>query len=130
MEQKEMLKVTHIPTTQEDIQVGDVFHSSWGATMHMNTYWRVVRKTSKTVTLRELQTVQHCTGFLSGEEYPIDEYVDSENLYDRRRVEVDGKFYSQVTRWLNAKGSMTVKIESYQFARPWDGKPDTYDHCD
>lgn len=49
MEQKEMLKVTHIPTTQDDIQVGDVFHSSWGATMRMNTYWRVVRRTSKTV---------------------------------------------------------------------------------
>ena len=130
METKEMLKLTHIPTTQADIQVGDIFHSSWGPTMVMNTYWRVVKRTAKTVTLRELQTVQHCTGFLSGDEYPIDEYVDSESMYDSRRTEVDGKFYSQVTRRLDPNGSMTIKVESFQYARPWDGKPDSYDHCD
>ena len=32
----EPLKVTHVPQSQDDIQVGDIFHSGWGATMMLN----------------------------------------------------------------------------------------------
>ncbi len=63
-------KPEHVPTTIEDIQVGDVFHSHWGATMSLNTYYKVIKRTAKFVTLRELRDVEHGTGFLQGVQYP------------------------------------------------------------
>lgn len=127
----ELLKVTHIPQTQEDIQVGDVFRSGWGATMSLNTFWKVVARTPKTVTLRTLNKVSVSGDGMTGEEMPVDEFEDYKMCYDQTRfVDKDGKVYSQVTRHLNKQGKMSIKVEDYMYAYPWDGKPKSYDHWD
>lgn len=127
-------KPEHIPTTIEDIQVGDVFHSHWGSTMSLNTYYKVIKRTAKFVTLRELRDVEHGTGFLQGVQYPLDEFVDHSSVYDSRRKEYpDGKVYAEVTRRLPTKleeGRIWIKISEWEYARPWDGKLNSFDHAD
>ena len=127
----ELLKVTHIPQTQEDIQVGDVFRSGWGATMSLNTFWKVVARTPKTVTLRTLRKVVVSGDGMSGKEMPVDEFVDYSNVYDNTRfVDKDGKVYIQVTRHLGKQGKMSIKVESFMFAYPWDGDAKSFDYWD
>ena len=127
-------KPEHIPTTIEDIQVGDVFHSHWGATMSLNTYYKVVKRTAKFVTLRELRSVEKGTGFLQGDQYPLDEFEDHSCVYDGRRKEYpDGKVYAEVTRRLPVKlehGRIWIKITDWEYASPWDGRIDSYDYAD
>jgi hypothetical protein len=126
----EMLKVTHIPKTVDDIRVGDIFHSHWGATMSLNTFWKVVKRTAKMVTLRSLRTIEVGHGFLNGEEYPVDEFEDWSCCYDRYRfVDKDGKVYQQVIRKLPESGT-TITIHTWMHAWPWNGKPASFDHCD
>lgn len=127
-------KPEHIPTTIEDIHVGDVFHSHWGATMSLNTYYKVIKRTAKFVTLRELRSVEKGTGFLQGIQYPLDEFEDHSSVYDDRRKEYpDGKVYAEVTRRLPTKleeGRIWIKISDYEYASPWDGRLNSYDHAD
>lgn len=127
-------KPEHIPTTIEDIQVGDVFHSHCNATMACNYYYKVVKCTAKFVTLRELRNVEVGTGFLHGVEYPMDEFADHSCMYDGRRKEYpDGKVYCEVTRRLPDKlenGRIWIKISDWEYARPWDGKLNSFDHAD
>lgn len=127
-------KPEHIPTTIEDIQVGDVFHSHCNATMACNYYYKVVKRTAKFVTLRELRNVEVGTGFLHGVEYPLDEFADHSCMYDGRRKEYpDGKVYCEVTRRLPDKlenGRIWIKISDWEYARPWDGKLNHFDHAD
>lgn len=127
-------KPEHIPTTIEDIRVGDVFQSHCNATMACNYYYKVIKRTAKFVTLRELRDVEDDTGFLRGVQYPLDEFVDASSVHDGRRKEYpDGKVYSEVTRRLPAKlenGRIWIKISEWEYARPWDGKLNSYDHAD
>lgn len=127
-------KPEHIPTTIEDIQVGDVFHSHWGATMSLNTYYKVIKRTAKFVTLRELRDVEQGTGFLHGVQYPLDEFTDYSSMHDGRRKEYpDGKVYAEVTRRLPTKleeGRIWIKISDYEYASPWDGRLNSFDHVD
>lgn len=126
----EMIKLTHIPKTVDDIRVGDVFHSHWGATMSMNTFWKVVKRTKKFVTLRSLRSVEKGEGFLNGVEFPVDEFEDWSSVYDQYRFEdKDGKVYQQVTRKLPDTGT-TITVQPWMHAWPWNGKPAPFDHCD
>lgn len=127
---EEMIKVEHIPKTVDDIRVGDIFHSHWGATMSLNTFWKVIKRTNKFVTLRALRSITKGTGFLSGVEFPVDEFDDWSMVYDQYRFEdKDGKVYQQVTRKLPDKDT-TITIQPWMHAWPWNGKPASFDHCD
>ena len=127
----EPLKVTHVPQTQDDIQVGDIFHSSWGATMRLNTYWKVIARTAKTVTLRTLNKVTVSGDGMTGREMPVDEFEDYSSVYDKTRfVDADGKAYSQVKRMLDKEGRLSIKVESFMYAYPWNGEANSYDHWD
>lgn len=127
-------KPEHIPATIEDIQVGDVFHSHCNATMACNYYYKVVKRTPKFVTLRELRDVEVGTGFLRGVQYPLDEFSDYSCMHDGRRKEYpDGKVYAEVTRRLPTKledGRIWIKISDWEYARPWDGRLNSFDHAD
>ena len=124
--------VTHFPKTANDIQVGDIFHSSWGATMTLNTYWKVVKRTPCFITLRELATEsENDGGFLSGNEWPLDRFADHSCVHDKERFEdTDGKVYAQRTVKVQKNNSTTLKLEDFMHAHPWDGKPHYYNHCD
>lgn len=123
--------VSHIPKTDSDIDVGDIFYSTWGATMTMVTYWKVVKRTAQFVTLRELDTYEESDGgFLSGYSKPLDKFKNYSNVYSSSRFEdTDGKVYSQCRVKLT-NGSTKLKIKSYMYAYPWNGKPKYYNHCD
>ena len=127
-------KPEHIPTTIEDIQVGDVFHSHCNATMACNYYYKVIKRTAKFVTLRELRDVEVDTDFLRGVQYPLDEFSDHSCMYDGRRKEYpDGKVYCEVTRRLPDKlenGRIWIKISDWEYAKPWDGRLNSFDHAD
>ena len=127
-------KPEHIPTTIEDIQVGDVFHSHCNATMACNYYYKVVKRTAKFVTLRELRNAEVGTDFLRGVEYPLDEFSDYSCVHDGRRKEYpDGKVYCEVTRRLPDKledGRIWIKISDWEYAKPWDGRLNSFDHAD
>ena len=131
---KGYFKPEHIPTTIADIRVGDVFHSHCNATMACNYYYKVVKRTAKFVTLRELRNVEVGTGFLHGVEYPLDEFTDYSSMHDSRRKEYpDGKVYCEVTRRLPDEledGRIWVKISDWEYARPWDGRLNSFDHAD
>jgi hypothetical protein len=127
-------KPEHIPTTIEDIQVGDVFHSHCNATMACNYYYKVIKRTAKFVTLRKLRDVEVDTDFLRGVQYPLDEFSDHSCMYDGRRKEYpDGKVYCEVTRRLPDKlenGRIWIKISDWEYASPWDGRLNSFDHAD
>lgn len=128
-------KPEHIPTTIADIRVGDIFHCHWGATMAMNDYYKVIKRTAKTVTLRKLCTKSIAEGFLSGKQYPIDKFEDYSNMYCGHRKEYpDGKVYCEMTKKLpdslDKQGRIWIKLSNYQFASPWDGRLDYFDYCD
>lgn len=125
----------HIPQSIEDIRVGDVFHSHCVATMACNYYYKVIKRTPKFITLRELRSNSRGTGFLQGVQYPIDEFMDQSSCYNSRRKEYpDGKVYAEVTRRLptelDREGRIWVKIEDYEYATPWNGKLNYFDHAD
>lgn len=125
----------HIPTTIDDVRVGDIFHCHWGATNALNDYYKVVKRTPKMVTLRLLRSKQIGTGFLSGIEYPIDEFADYESCYvGGRTVYPDGHVYCEYIKRLpsslDKRGRIWVKLSNDQWACQWDGHMDHYDHCD
>lgn len=123
--------VTHVPQTADDIRVGDIFHSHWGATMALNSYWKVVKRTKCFITIRELETASKSDGCFTGTEWPLDAFADHGCMYDKERfVDTDGKVYAQRTVKVRPDGSPRLKLEDYMWAWPWDGKPHSYDHCD
>lgn len=68
---------------------------------------------------------------MSGKEMPVDEFEDYSNVYDKTRfVDTDGKVYSQVKRMLDKEGRMSIKVESFMYAYPWNGEANSYDHWD
>ena len=128
-------KPEHIPTTIEDIRVGDIFHAHCVATMSCNYYYKVVKRTKKFVTLRRLESIEQSTGFLHGVEYPIDKFEDYSNIYCSKRVEYpDGNVYCEVTRKLpdslTESGRIWVRITDWEYASPWDGRLNSFDHAD
>ena len=123
--------VKHIPKTAADIQVGDIYFCSWGATMLLANFYKVVKRTKCFVTLRELDTVEKGDDQFTGTSVPLDTFVDSSSVYDDERfVDADGKVYAQRTVKVDPKGSPNLWYKKFMCCRPWDGQPKPYDHCD
>ena len=95
------------------LNIGDILESMWGYDQTNVDFYQVVKTTAATVTLRKLNTKTVDGDGWTGKVIPIkDDFGKAEPL--RRKVK-DG--------W---NGEPYVKIESYAFARPWDGKPSNY----
>ena len=132
------IKLDHIPTTADDIKVGDIFACSWGATMLMVDYYKVISRTKCYVTIRELNTVEESTGFLSGTCMPVvDEFADYSSCYtDARFEDKDGKVYAQyrvkISDYKDGEGNRRpcLKIKAWKTAYPWNGSPKSFNHCD
>lgn len=109
--------------------VGDILVSEWGYSMMMVSFFKVVaHKGQQTLVLHELQqkTVKHYD-FLNGETVPTDELTIPANP---RVAAGNGEWEEQgdfVVRW-NPAGY--AKLASFAYARPWDGLPRRFDHCD
>lgn len=89
------------------VKVNDIFCASWGYEQTNWTFFKVVKVSATMATLQKLKNNHdEIPGAMRGTVVPSDE-ADGKPV--RRKI-------------LNFDGPM-FKIESYMFARPWDGQP-------
>ena len=109
--------------------VGDILNSSWGYDQTNISWYRVERRTEKSVWLVELKgTVVEQTGFMQGRAMPSS---DIQGRYKDPYFDENGELqqdwdYSPFRRKLsfstwNDEPEPYVKLSSYEYARPWDG---------
>lgn len=125
--------VTHTPTSADDIKVGDIYYSSWGATMAMVTFFKVVNRTKQFVTLRILEQIETHDNMFAGTTMPLDEFENRSNVYDDERFEDENGFvYGQRTVKVNpdGNGSAVLRYKKFMWCYPWDGRSKSFDHCD
>lgn len=125
--------VTHTPKSADDIQVGDIYYSSWGATMAMITFFMVVKRSKHFVTLRVLEQLENHDSMFAGNTMPLDEFENRSNVYDDERFEdEDGFVYGQRTVKVDpsGNGSAVLRYKDFMWCHPWDGKSKSFDHCD
>ena len=125
--------VTHTPTSADDIQVGDIYYSSWGATMAMITFFMVVKRSKHFVTLRVLEQLEKYDNMFAGTTMPLDEFENRSICYDDERFEdEDGFVYGQRTIKVDptGNGSAVLRYKDFMWCYPWDGKSKSFDHCD
>ena len=92
---------------------GDILVSSWGYEQTNIDFYEVVKATAKTVTVRELQQFRTDSGNMTGYVMPIKGKYKGDEM--RRKVHYD---------CYNEDGF--IMIESYEYARPWDGRKRGY----
>lgn len=125
--------VKHTPTSADDIQVGDIYMCHWGATMALVDFFQVVKRTKCFVTLRQLATLDEHHDMFTGTSVPLTEFEDHSMVYDGERFEDDGgNVYAQRTIKIdpNGNGSPVLKYRDFMWCYPWDGKKQSFDHCD
>lgn len=83
---------------------GDILVSSWGYDQTNVDFYQVLKTSKDYATLVRLQSKVIQTGFMSGTSCPT-EQIDTEPPF-RRKIHLDH-----------------IKINSYAYARVWDGKP-------
>lgn len=93
---------------------GDILVSSWGWEQTNVDFYEVVKATAKTVTVRELEQLRIDSGNMTGYVMPIKGRYKGEEM--RRKVH-SGKPYNEED---------FIMIESYEYARPWNGKRQGY----
>lgn len=100
-------------------KVGDILSCTWGYSMIIVDFYRVVKVLPSSVKIEKLQQkiVSGDDGF-QGRVVPTDKAVKSG---------VDGKTYRVL---FTGDGEPCLKIESYAYARPWDGLPKMFDRMD
>lgn len=90
---------------KNDFQIGDILYSSWGYDQTNVAFYRVIRVTAASVTMEPIGMDVVENGVMCGEATP-NGIATSEKVLTKR-----------VTKY----GS--VKIDSFEIARKWDGKP-------
>ena len=111
-------------STANPFEVGDIIHTSWGYSMTLNSFYRVMRVTAKTVWLRELEkvTVIPETGVnhgYCGQEVPTHD-ISPRGEETRHRV-LPGPSWRP--------DEPTVKTE-HGYAEKWDGEPKHFNTLD
>ena len=125
--------------TIEDIQIGDIWYSSWGYDQTNIDFYKVIGKTATMITLRQIgqKYVESCSD-MSEYVMPNPENELFDNGYEKRewilkrggRIDLDNGesqyvhgFWPAITRHkVQSYGfGVCVRISSFQSARPWDG---------
>ena len=88
-------------------KIGDIFYSSWGYDQTNINFYQVTAVTSKAVKIREI--LSRRVGGSTGS----DSMMPVPNSWDPNSREM--------VKMVSPKGNL--KIESYAYAYPWDGKP-------
>ena len=89
---------------QATIDVGTIFTSQWGYEQTNVSFYRVVRRTDKTVTLEKLSNVITEEGNMRGKVVP-------------------GETVTRVKQFRRSLHGDRVSICSFEHARIWDGTP-------
>lgn len=106
--------------TKTNVEVGDIFHCSWGYDMTINDYYQVVDITpsGKSVRVRKLNKELVNTGdYFSGREMPIKDSFSSDHVRTLRLQ----------TSYMDTP---QIKISEYSWARLWDGVSNYFNHMD
>ena len=99
-------------------KVGDILSCVWGYSMTIVDFYRVVKVLPSSVKIEKLQPKRVSGDSFGGTCVPTDKAIKSG---------VDGKTYRVL---FTGDGEPCLKIESYAYARPWDGLPKMFDHMD
>lgn len=96
--------------TDTDIQEGDIFVSVWGYIDKIVDFYKVTKRTPRTVTIRKLKAkvieeVHRDGPAGSNLVVPSDEFEDTDEI--RKKIQDDGMLI----------------LTSYSWAIKWDGKP-------
>ena len=91
-------------------EVGTILQSSWGYEQTNINFYKVVKKTDKSVQLMDLKSDVVERGDMCGKVVASDEFV--EGCQPFRRMIRDGRD--------------SVKICDYEYASIWDGTPKTF----
>lgn len=87
-----------------------VLTSSWGYDQTNVDFFKVLKVSKSFVTIRKLQSsTTEITGYMQGKSVPADEF---------------NPHHSEIRRKVH--GDDMVRIESYAWAKPWDGKPEDW----
>ena len=94
-----------------------IYYCTWGATMILVDFYRIVKETPKTIVLQMLKTEKTETGFLTGTVIPI--------------MEDDNKERNSIIRAYKKGACLISRSKGFlQIFDVWDGDPIQYDHCD
>lgn len=104
---------------QQESSTERIWVCSWGATMTMIDFYRVIKETEKQIVLREIKSEERDTGFLCGYASPVVEDVKDE----------EGK-YVEVRCTKYEEGAFSKKCGYSKYFHPWDGKEKFFNHCD
>ncbi len=96
-------------TPVKDENEPEIFVSSWGYDQTNVTFYKVLKRTAKTITLQRIESKEVATGFMCGESTPLPDQTFGGPIRRKIQINRDGKEY--------------VSMTSYEVARPWDGKP-------
>lgn len=115
---------------EDGADVGDILVATWGYDQTNASWFRVERRTEKSVWLVELKgtTVRGEEGFMQGHEVPTDEiqgqykepYIDENGQLQQDWDYTPFRRKLSVSNW-NGKPEVYVKLASYMYARPWKG---------
>lgn len=106
--------------------VGDILVSSWGYDQTNISWYRVERRTEKSVWLVELkgQLTNGEEGFMQGHSMPTTE-VRTRTRWVKGKGDIDDTVFRRKLSFSNWRGEGAeepyVRLSSYEFARVWDG---------
>lgn len=101
----------HRKADLSEVMVGDIFVSSWGYDQTNVDYYQVVKRTAKTVTVKELEKV-----VVSGGRGPTERVMPVKDRFNPR-----GKTLRKKLK--DYSGVPYLDLSSYASAYLWDGKP-------
>lgn len=102
----------------ESVKIGDIFHSSWGYSMTINSYYQVVGKKGKTsVVLKEIKSEK--VGYSDGEETPIKDSFKADNAFTKK-----------IKNYGYGHEVPAIKINDSEYAKLWNGKANSYNYND
>ena len=100
------------------LKVGDVLSCVWGYSMIIVDFYRVTKVLPSSDKIEKLQSKIASGDSFQGTCVPTDKAVKSD---------VDGRTYRVL---FDSKGEPALKISSYAYAHPWDGRPKMFDSMD
>lgn len=137
-----MARKSETPITH-GIWPGDILTSSWGYSMVLVDWYKVTKVTPHTITMVQIDSKDAVqTGYLSGTVMP-----DPDKVVTRRKWHYDIETRDEAGRPLPATGYTDVPVVFTRKVNPngygvcrdlnghgschkWDGKPQSFDHCD
>lgn len=109
-----------------DFVPGDILSSSWGYSMTIVDFYKVLKVTPYTVIIARIGTKgEKQTGFLAGTVMPDPDHIQTETKW------VDGKPVKVPAIYTRRPAHGYVRgHHSSSIASKWDGKPRHFNHCD